>query len=362
MKNILNRVKLLMEYDTSKTLSENILILEIVSTVDDLLRGLNKLRNAGVADDIFKRAGIQSVDTAGNVVAINSLDDFVKFGRNMTPVNLGKVQSKLLKSTLPIADKAKYIENYVAKNIKGGYGKSMNTTQISDDLVNRAGFPKDVADDIANKMTSHYSGVKPIGTTPQKLTGANDKIKKTRRGGQKRLKRQNAENPTNTTPNQIQQITDEVVKGPKSWREWVKWGAGLGIGALALWWFFHDSDENVPDDIPENEPIPVPNPEPINSDKCASYTVCSGEYKKCCKSPVIAKVQGCLGGLKTDGKFGPLTQEALSNKNFPNGFTDKDVAVICNEVQPSPEDKPQTNSVNVELETGSNEVSDTSDV
>ena len=52
---------------------------------------------------------------------------------------------------------------------------------------------------------------------------------------------------------------------------------------------------------------------------------------------MIAKVQGCLGGLKTDGKFGPLTQEALSNKNFPNGFTDKDVAVICNEVQPSPE-------------------------
>ena len=91
-----------------------------------------------------------------------------------------------------------------------------------------------------------------------------------------------------------------------------------------------------------------------------SYKDCSGTYTKGCKSEVIRKVQGCLGGLTTDGKFGDNTQKALVAKDYLNGFTDKDVAVICNEVQPSPEAKPQTNSVNVELETGSNEVSDTS--
>jgi len=47
------------------------------------------------------------------------------------------------------------------------------------------------------------------------------------------------------------------------------------------------------------------------------YKSCSGTYEKGCKSDVIAKVQGCLG-LVTDGKFGPKTQAALSGKGFLN--------------------------------------------
>ena len=57
------------------------------------------------------------------------------------------------------------------------------------------------------------------------------------------------------------------------------------------------------------------------------YKSCSGTYEKGCKSDVIAKVQGCLG-LVTDGKFGPKTQAALSGKGFTT-FTDDDVTKIC---------------------------------
>jgi len=57
------------------------------------------------------------------------------------------------------------------------------------------------------------------------------------------------------------------------------------------------------------------------------YKSCSGTYEKGCKSDVIAKVQGCLG-LVTDGKFGPKTQAALSGKGFSK-FTDADVTKIC---------------------------------
>ena len=67
-----------------------------------------------------------------------------------------------------------------------------------------------------------------------------------------------------------------------------------------------------------------------------SYKDCSGTYTKGCKSEVIRRVQGCLGGLKTDGKFGDNTQKALVAKNYPNGFTDADVNKICN-VQTSPD-------------------------
>ena len=57
------------------------------------------------------------------------------------------------------------------------------------------------------------------------------------------------------------------------------------------------------------------------------YKSCSGTYSYGCKSDVIAKVQGCLG-LVTDGKFGPKTKSALSGKGFTT-FTDADVDKIC---------------------------------
>jgi hypothetical protein len=58
------------------------------------------------------------------------------------------------------------------------------------------------------------------------------------------------------------------------------------------------------------------------------YKDCSGTYSYGCKSPVIAKVQVCLGGLVTDGKFGPKTQASLKSKGY-NSFTDADVDKIC---------------------------------
>jgi hypothetical protein len=57
------------------------------------------------------------------------------------------------------------------------------------------------------------------------------------------------------------------------------------------------------------------------------YKSCSGTYSKGCKSDAIAKVQGCLG-LTTDGKFGPKTLAALSAKGFTT-FKDADVTKIC---------------------------------
>ncbi len=61
--------------------------------------------------------------------------------------------------------------------------------------------------------------------------------------------------------------------------------------------------------------------------KTGGYKACSGTYEKGCKSDVIAKVQGCLG-LVTDGKFGPKTLSALSGKGFTT-FKDADVTKIC---------------------------------
>lgn len=87
-------------------------------------------------------------------------------------------------------------------------------------------------------------------------------------------------------------------------------------------------------------PAPSPAPRPASS-----YTACSGTYKKGCKSDVINKVQGCLNAdttlnldqkLVPDGKFGPKTQAALTKKGFTT-FTDADVDKIC--TKPLPDDE-----------------------
>jgi hypothetical protein len=58
------------------------------------------------------------------------------------------------------------------------------------------------------------------------------------------------------------------------------------------------------------------------------YKPCSGTYTYGCKSEAISKVQACIGGLTTDGKFGPNTKKALAAKGITS-FTDADITKIC---------------------------------
>ena len=63
------------------------------------------------------------------------------------------------------------------------------------------------------------------------------------------------------------------------------------------------------------------------------YKPCSGTYTQGCYSDVIKQVQGCLGGLVTDGKFGPKTSEKLKTVGLYGGFSDNDVKIICDKVE-----------------------------
>jgi hypothetical protein len=66
----------------------------------------------------------------------------------------------------------------------------------------------------------------------------------------------------------------------------------------------------------------------------SSYTPCEpNKYVRGCKSEVVRKVQVCLkqAPKHQTGNFGPITQGNLQKlgKGFENGFTDADVATIC---------------------------------
>jgi hypothetical protein len=84
--------------------------------------------------------------------------------------------------------------------------------------------------------------------------------------------------------------------------------------------------------IKDEEKIPTE-----DGSKTSGYKPCSGAYSFGCKADAIAKVQGCLG-LTTDGKFGPKTQAALKAKGFES-FTDAEVDKICEKTQEQPNDE-----------------------
>lgn len=79
-----------------------------------------------------------------------------------------------------------------------------------------------------------------------------------------------------------------------------------------------------------------PVPPPYRERFCPNgYQSCSGTYTKCCSSPKIAEAQTCLG-LTPDGKWGPKTQAKISTAfpQFATSFTDADISAICSGSSP----------------------------
>jgi hypothetical protein len=69
------------------------------------------------------------------------------------------------------------------------------------------------------------------------------------------------------------------------------------------------------------------------------YKACKGTYSKGCISDVISTVQSCVG-LVTDGKYGPKTDAKLKELGY-NSFSDADVDKICNKQISEPESTPE---------------------
>jgi hypothetical protein len=63
----------------------------------------------------------------------------------------------------------------------------------------------------------------------------------------------------------------------------------------------------------------------------SGFKPCDGTYKRGCVSEKIRKLQGCLGGLVADGRWGDKTQKVISAKypKFSESLTDNDIETIC---------------------------------
>lgn len=81
--------------------------------------------------------------------------------------------------------------------------------------------------------------------------------------------------------------------------------------------------------------------------RVSKYKPCSGTYKEGCEASAVGKVQGCLGGLSVDNKFGPKTASKLVEKGFKSTFTDSDVEKICKGKEDKLEISGEVNQINV---------------
>jgi hypothetical protein len=95
----------------------------------------------------------------------------------------------------------------------------------------------------------------------------------------------------------------------------------------------------------DSELAPKPSPTQTQTQRVRTqkpkpkYPPCqNGRYVLGCSSEVVRQVQECLGFMVSDqdGKFGKITQAALQKLGFAGGFTDKDVEKICKKVEEDP--------------------------
>lgn len=83
---------------------------------------------------------------------------------------------------------------------------------------------------------------------------------------------------------------------------------------------------------------------PVTPRKGSSFVKCSGTYKLGCMADAVGRIQSCLGGLTIDDKFGPKTLAKLKEKGFGETFTDEDIPKICAKPQDKPEVGPEVQS------------------
>jgi hypothetical protein len=325
MKNIileeLNKAKLLMNYNTKDTLSENLIKNETFISNNFLIteQPIKTLLKSlfGTADE----AAIASFKQAGNakyLQAVKFLDDAAILGPAGFK-NVDDLVSAMAKGTLSKAQISGVAKGLLKKGNITGNLRTTLTNKAADLTMKDARYANQSGTQIKNTLTK--KGYDPAIADEIALKVAAKRAK------------------LPVDPNTIDDISKNITKTPinfrTAWQSLKKWGLGIGLtlAAIAAIYYFYNSEPLPPD--PDVDPNPDPKPDPNTS----KYRNCTGTYVKWCKTAPtgpIGIVQGCLGGLVVDGKFGDRTQAALEAKGYSNGFKDSDITKICGGNTPTP--------------------------
>jgi hypothetical protein len=278
----LQRIKLMMEYNTSKTLDENKRMISEQISPAELSLGAGGAA-LGAANAAAIGAGVSAASSAATGAAI---------GSGVFPI-LGTAVGALAGLGLGA------LINWGANKDKGKEGfsslmaacKSQGASKLVKKMSNSE--IRSIAASIEDAKGDWNDDEEAIASALQKIETIADLCAVDKK-----------------VPGGLVEFLDGVTDSPKEWRMFTRPIEGM---------------------IEDTEVMLTPEEQKKGGggggSRTGGYKPCSGTYAKGCKSDTIAKVQGCLG-LVTDGKFGPKTQAALSGKGFTT-FTDADVTKIC---------------------------------
>jgi hypothetical protein len=307
LKEEIERYRRLSFYDTKKTLTENTVV------ISEQFSGFRDLEGS-LRGGVFK-----------------SVEEFIAKKMKFSTLEFGEIAALLGKSNREFAME---LESAIAKDIQAGVKNGMGPA-----------FKEMSKVDVLRKMAqeSKFKGgkalsMKEIDSIIDKVAG-NNKIKASEFAREAEGIGQGVKEGEDA----FKKVTDPNKK-KWNWKRLLKWGAGLGIGAGALYYIYKKTHNNTPPPVvPPVPPVPVP-PVPPVPPRPSQYRSCPDTFPiaQFCKNETVRKVQGCLG-ITADAKFGPNTKTALEGKGLSGtSITQDTVNKVCNtntsQVNPDVED------------------------
>jgi len=300
--NFADRVKLLMEYDTSTTKTENsnrIFENNVLNEQGGFLASSLKSGFAGTFDDILRnvKGGLKNIE--GTV--IKNIDDLTKNIEKglVSPAMMGQVRRSLLKSgKITTQFRDELIDDLLSVPgvlQKGGVDKRALKTSYKN-----LGYPDDVADAIATrvlKLRKTKNIVPPKPTTTTNVT-VSQKVKK---------------------------VAEDFFKRGEKWTTFKRYAIRIGIPlaiAAVIWGLV--SGEEVSDPDVDN----------TGGGSGGTYRNCNSVdfLSQGCKSEKIKQLQTCIGftGKDVDGFWGDKTQARMVELGLATGILVSDIEGICN--------------------------------
>jgi len=325
--NVLNRVLLLMNYDSSKTLTENSKVVE-----SEFSQQLNE------APPRLKPTTKPNLNAAKNIknATINKFKiQHQSSPKGLTPTQRNAFGQELLKNEVSIYantklpngkfPNAQQQQAYADKLVKTG--KIQGQIDVHAPSSAKTTATKGNQQTQSNRQSQNAQQNVTVNVASPKTRGP--KTKKSANGNTKKLNGGNGPKPGTKTISPTTSLGQKIINLAKNgwnWKKIVWTAAKWGVGIAAVWWlFFSDDDETtvVPDDIPVTPPT-----------ETSTYTVCPETLpiKQYCKNETIRRVQACLGlpDKYQTGNFGPITQKALEGKGQDGTtITTETIIAVC---------------------------------
>ena len=300
--NFADRVKLLMEYDTSTTKTENASKIFDKNIISEQLGTLIKTGFAGTFDDIIRNVKGGLKNSKG--VAIKNTDDLVKnIERGLvSPAMMGQVRRSLLKSgKISPQLRDELIDDLLT--VPGVIQKGGATQSQIKASYKNLGYSDDVADAISKKVVKlRKSG----GIVPPKPTTATTNI---------------------TVSQKVKKVAEDFFKRGEKWTTFKRYALRIGIplAIAAVIWALVSGEEVSDPDV----------------DNTGGGSGSSGRYRDCnsvdflsqgCKAEKIKQLQTCIGftGKDVDGFWGDDTQARMVELGLATGILVSDIEGICN--------------------------------